>query len=642
MKKRGEITVFLSLTLVLISAVICMLIETARTAACNLYFQTAVQSGMESCFGEYYRPLWEEYRLLFFYEEEPLENRLRDYLDGYRKLEGKGISFLGFSEPEICLQEAGYLTEKGGRYLQESGADYMKYHVVADAVGELISETDLVRQVRSAAEFVKTLSEYSEDILTVEEQIRKIRDLAGNLVDSSHETAEGIQNLVSFLEETAEGLSAGESWEKVREKAIFAVNRCRTWLQTEEERQGRVMQRFREEMNEYGKQAGVIQEKLQQTATQFEQGGYTGEIRLQVEEQIDNIRVYSSGGGERWEELERLKEALEQNGGISDIYRIIEGWDFSDEALFSDILFQAKELSEQMNSYKELFLPGWMEGLGDLSQPGEEYPRSRLKGLSEEALLRFFVGEDVTLSEAVLSKANVVTEAGEAEEEGFLTQTGRSVLFLAYLGECFSCFTTPVGNHDMVYEQEYLLGGKASDKGNLLYTAGELLLMREGIRFLEYLTDGAKKKEAAAAAAAVVGITGSPVLVKLLQTVILAVWALNDAATDVQALMQGKTVPLLILAGKEWADLDYSGHLKILLALAGNHRISPRCLSLIQATMRVNKPDFQVRKCLYEAEFCVEARSGSIFGNLPFVRNLWAEAEWGNRYSVRERYSYDS
>lgn len=642
MMRKGEITIFLSLTLILISAVICVLIETARTAACGLYFQTAVRSGLESCFGEFYRPLWEEYQLLFFYEEETLENRLREYLEGYRESDGEGVSFLVFSEPEIDREEAGYLTEKGGRYLQESGADYMKYHVVADAVGELLSETDLIKQVRSAAEFVKTLSEYSEDILKAEEQIRKIRDLAGALKNSACDAAEEIQSLTGFLEETANRMSEGMDWEEARAQAVYEISGYLSRLRERMEWQGGSLMQFWQEMDGYEKIAGALQEKLQETAAGFEEGGYTGEIRKQMEEQVENIRVYASGGGERWEDLERLKTVLEGTAGISDICQVIEQWDFSEEASFSAVLIQAEELAAQAAGYEEITLPDWMEALGSLAPSEEGYPKSRLKGLSEEALLRYFVGEEADLSEAFLSKTDVVEAAGEAEEEGFLTQAGRGVLFLSYLGEHFSNFTELIESHHMAYEQEYLLGGKETDRGNLLYTAGELLLMREGIRFLEYLTDAAKRKEAAAVATAIVGITGSPVLIKLLQTAVLAVWALNDAAADVQALMHGQKIPLIVLSGKEWAELDYSGHLKILLALTGNQRVSSRCLSLIQATMREEEPEFQAEKCLYEVEVCVKAESGSIFGNLPIVRNLWSETRQGSGYTVQERYSYDS
>ena len=64
MKKNysASITVFLSLSFVLIAALILTITESARTIAQKYYMQTALNSAMESLFSEFHRPLWENYR----------------------------------------------------------------------------------------------------------------------------------------------------------------------------------------------------------------------------------------------------------------------------------------------------------------------------------------------------------------------------------------------------------------------------------------------------------------------------------------------------------------------------------------------------------------------------------------------------
>ena len=61
MKKRGEITVFLSLTLVCILSLFMGLLESARTAGARLYLTMAANSAMASVMSQYNRNLWDMY-----------------------------------------------------------------------------------------------------------------------------------------------------------------------------------------------------------------------------------------------------------------------------------------------------------------------------------------------------------------------------------------------------------------------------------------------------------------------------------------------------------------------------------------------------------------------------------------------------
>ena len=66
-KKRGlggQITVFVSMILMLLFAFLCVLMESARTAGARWYLQMAASSSMDSVFSQYHRELWDRYRLL--------------------------------------------------------------------------------------------------------------------------------------------------------------------------------------------------------------------------------------------------------------------------------------------------------------------------------------------------------------------------------------------------------------------------------------------------------------------------------------------------------------------------------------------------------------------------------------------------
>ena len=61
----GEITVFLSLTLICVLSLVLGLVESARTAGARLYLRMASDSAVSSVMSYYNRNLWDRYQLLF-------------------------------------------------------------------------------------------------------------------------------------------------------------------------------------------------------------------------------------------------------------------------------------------------------------------------------------------------------------------------------------------------------------------------------------------------------------------------------------------------------------------------------------------------------------------------------------------------
>ena len=85
MRYRGEITVFLSLTLICVLSLVLGLVESARTAGARLYLRMASDSAVSSVMSYYNRNLWDRYQLLFLeYEsEEAIKETFGRYLDFY-------------------------------------------------------------------------------------------------------------------------------------------------------------------------------------------------------------------------------------------------------------------------------------------------------------------------------------------------------------------------------------------------------------------------------------------------------------------------------------------------------------------------------------------------------------------------------
>ena len=127
MKKRGEITVFLSLSIVCILSLLMGLLESARTVGAGLYLNMAVNSAMSSLMSRYNRNLWDTYRLLFLeYESEAaVLEAFDDYLDFYLEQE----NLYPMKKRESRIKRITTMTEEGGRPLEEEIGSYVKYRM---------------------------------------------------------------------------------------------------------------------------------------------------------------------------------------------------------------------------------------------------------------------------------------------------------------------------------------------------------------------------------------------------------------------------------------------------------------------------------------------------------------------------------
>lgn len=124
MKRKGSITVFLSLVLVLLFSFILNMLEGARIAGASAYASMLSELAGDSFLASYYYPLFEEYRLFGvhagdeagFFSEEKIQKRLEENLSyGFEGLDG---GLLQFEKPEIEI--SGYQT-----LLSNSGAVFL-------------------------------------------------------------------------------------------------------------------------------------------------------------------------------------------------------------------------------------------------------------------------------------------------------------------------------------------------------------------------------------------------------------------------------------------------------------------------------------------------------------------------------------
>ncbi len=220
------------------------------------------------------------------------------------------------------------------------------------------------------------------------------------------------------------------------------------------------------------------------------------------------------------------------------------------------------------------------------------------------------VVEDVTkLSEKSISLSESVShrnrEAGVRPVSEKADWFGK-ILFEQYLSSKFGCFTHPIEEHALDYEQEYLLFGNARDQKNLEEAVLWLMGIREGANMLYLLSDSVKVNEALTIATVLAGASLNPAVIEAVKYGILAAWAYVESILDIRALLQGEAVAF-IKSSTTWTSdiyglatslgsfgkakasengVRYERYLELMLMFGGESKLAYRAMDLQEVQIR--------------------------------------------------------
>lgn len=196
--------------------------------------------------------------------------------------------------------------------------------------------------------------------------------------------------------------------------------------------------------------------------------------------------------------------------------------------------------------------------------------------------------------------------AGTLQDERKEDGIRNKLLFCKYVIDHFGCYTdTAAEKEKMLHcEQEYLLGGKESDRQNMELVTAKLLILREIDNYLMLMQDEVKKLEAhelaLAATAALV-----PWMEPVVYQAILIYWAYEESVKDLQVLFRGEKIPLVkslsLGAGDEYA-LGYQEYLLLLLLMQSREKLVMRSIDIVELNMRMKNEAFCMDACLARAQ----------------------------------------
>lgn len=651
---RAQITVWLSMVMMCVFALICVLTESARTAGARWYLQMAVSSAMDSVFSGYHRQLWDDYRLLFaeYPKEEGLSEDFSLYLQPYLETE----NWYPMEPGEVSIQEIVRATDEGGRRVEQEILDYMRY-----GIWDLDFDQDQV-----------------DGLWDKEKEAEAVSHVAD--VYRGH-TKEALR-----LEKSLEAISQSlEKQKNLREDGVQQLNcyNCDGFLR-EAEKLKRELGRMPGLVKTYRSRADQLAAGLVRSreACAQDREACSSETLELLEEEIAQYESYVLADGARRQEVESLEAlSLDLSDQVEElmeearsVQQIIDDWEDDEddeddegpdlEALWRPVIRGVQALDIRTLSFvhgvRDKEKEGWLEQVETMYRdgllhllipdgaalsgrkadqtelPSKESKRSakRRPGLFEHLMVNEYCGQFFRNFCRAEDSKSVHVIAGEEQKAEYKTGKGAQETALSY-------------------EVEYLLGGKGSDEENLSSVVHRLLAVREGLNLLHILSDSQKRSEATALAVVITGAASVTPLLLITTFFVMSVWALGESLMDIRGLLAGKKVALwkrredwtleagnLLSMGKEGRvltggsenGLNYLSWLKILLLEEQAQVQSYRIMDLIQMNIRLSQDGFRMKHGVCQAKLRCRVWDRHLFFALSLTAPFTGEGE--HRYEL--------
>ena len=630
MKKNysASITVFLSLSFVLIAALILTITESARTIAQKYYMQTALNSAMESLFSEFHRPLWENYRIyaLEFRDDNLLKEELQSFIKPYSdarnlfpaKIEKDGFSFTG----------RGLLSES--HYFEEEILEYMPALLAKDCIeflGEKKNGTDIPSILEEASKKEKeadSIQRLQEKYALNHYDVEYLEDCINN-IDRLCKKAETLKHYALYSLQTHDA-SLFFSYSSSLKATLNSLKNT---------------------VNSYDARADLLKSKVEALWNDFsaEKENLEEDGIAAIETQLKSYDNYLDDGGRvrqkidgfpaQCENLDSAIEGIEENVRRFQEYieeererrrkRKKEEEDYDeDNGLQAEI---DNFYNDTISTWQALTMPVYGEAVTQINKKNKRILES-IHDIGKKKLLELLLpsGKECPSTEESFSSALFSTEsAANPIQVGLLGEY--SLRFFHSYHKEESAHTTPYSNAKGL-EVEYLLHGKKSDYENLSAQVTSLLAFRESMNFIHIMSDPEKLEAVEEFVTSFLAITANPVVIAVFSAFVIGIWAFAQSLLDVKELLNDERVPLMhsleswslslnhlldflsYLSGEEIPreniGLSYEDYLRISLftkGLLSQAKINDSMLYCmekdIQTSIRDKEPSFRMDKCLY-------------------------------------------
>ena len=627
MKKSGSVTIFVCLIFICISALICGLLESARTSGARLYLQTAGDSAIDSLFSRYHRALWDNYKILSLESEsdENISELMLFYMEPY--IENSGMYRI--QNPQIKLNKKISLSDNGGMYLEQEIIDYMSLGIFESVFDG--SPDDLWKDIEDAMSMEKITTDYglgSKEAIEVEKALKRLSEN----IEKQEEIRSKMKSAVS-------------------EQNISQIKKlCKDLKST--------LKKVPDLIKKYEKKADRMSEKIREIENKNADNisKLSESNREYIDGEISKFKEYVDKDSERRIEISALaglsesmiSEVEELESDIESLQEMMEAED--DEEQDYDIGEAWNNLSSGIDTLTVMRL-NFKYGIADEEK---EEKLKQVKELISDGVFSLVIPENREVSNKSISRLSLPSNAVTGGYTG--RNLAQRLLVNEYMGTYFADFTDDIDT-PLSYELEYILNGDTSDRMNLENAILKILAIREGLNYMHIISDASKMQSAQELATVISGVLCLPQITLLIKSLIIAVWALVESAIDVRCLLSGGKVPL-IKSRDDWsADLDsifdilnnnslrekeassrginYEGYLKMLLYIEEPVKRNFRMMDIMQLDIAESQNDFLINDMVYGIEADIGCGAKRLFSEISFFSEEFGGLDSGYDMAVK-------
>ena len=661
-KCRSSITIYLTLMLVLVMALICTLIESGRVSAMNARLRSITYMAADSCFAEFAEPLFSDYGVMFLWcDEAEFTEKFNSYVTHNLSLDGtearNDITLYGMQHVQTECSDITWATDQNGEVFAKQVESYMKYHLAEEAVEKLLEHTSFFEQSEHIQHFMDRIQDYKKIFIKVEDhvsniqkKIEKAKDLAADPKGLFNE----LEKLLDQYDENADVQADFSRRVNDLRKTGKEISECLTDINKE-------TKKYYESVAEAKVKVDEIEEELEE-----KKESYDKEVYNVIKEEVDDIKTKSADTNADYYHV--IENETTVNAYLSKLEGLDQFCAFAQTPLSEDNL---SEYKKQTAFYRDQFSDFDLGALSvalNMEQTAQEDDGflDAINEIFSSGFLGFLAGEvseketDQT-SFPSITVGKVAAEDTEEEKESLLNLAANKALFTEYILEHLGNYRETKENSVLDYEAEYVLGGKKADKDNLSSVIGKIVLIRSGLNLISLLQDGEKRTETYALASGIIGFTGQPVLIKIVQLLISSAWPAAESLTDVKALLEGKKVPILkkaddwnlslegiknfseeMITGKDCKHgLTYEDYLRVLLLMQNRKKQYFRTMDILQANMCANENEnFRFKDSIAAVTVRTEYVANILFPTLPPAGRILRVHKGRYLFHYEQEYQY--
>lgn len=223
MMRSGSVTVFLGLCLSMVMSLFFSMTEVTRYLALSKEGESLFCSATQSAFGEYNRPLWEEYGILAIDTDycgsaesdgvcDTVQYYLTEVAGAKNVLQESSVDFLKLGVEDISKQESVYLTDEKGAALIKEAARCMEGELADAVISEIQKNCESIQEDAQSEVDLSTVLEDAATSLnqtstaSVEETEQKDKD---EKEEENQEDTPGNDNAKNLIQSTKDFIAKG-------------------------------------------------------------------------------------------------------------------------------------------------------------------------------------------------------------------------------------------------------------------------------------------------------------------------------------------------------------------------------------------------------------------------------------------------